>query len=241
MGIRYEFIFPEDGSQLTVETEAASRRASSSEGAAEHADWTRLDYCQCTNCPLDKNEHERCPAAVDMQPVVEDFRSLPAFRKVEVRVISKEREYRKFTGIEEGLRSLMGLIMANSACPILSNLKPMATTHLPFSSQDEFIIRSVGTYLVRQFYKKQNGDEADWELEGLVTLNRELQLVNQALWQRVHSACEGDSNLKALLSFFSMSASVSYSLEAQLRKLKPAFMSITDPLQQFEVLEPISK
>lgn len=241
MGIRYEFIFPEDGSQLTVETEAASRRDSTTETVTAQADWTRLEYCQCTNCPLDKKEHDRCPAALDIQPVVEDFRALPAFRKVEVRVISKEREYRKFTGIEEGLRSLMGLIMANSACPILSNLKPMATTHLPFSSQDEFIIRSVGTYLVRQFYKTQDGEEPDWQLEGLVNLNRELQLVNQALWQRVHSACEGDSNLKALLSFFSMAASVSYSLEAQLRKLKPAFMSITDPLQQFELPEPVGR
>ena len=47
-----------------------------------------------------------------------------------------------------------------------------------------------------------------------------MQLVNQALWQRIHSVCQGDSNLKALLNFFSMASSVSFSLESQLRKLE---------------------
>ena len=47
-----------------------------------------------------------------------------------------------------------------------------------------------------------------------------MQLVNQALWQRIHSVCKGDSNLKALLNFFSMASSVSFSLESQLRKLE---------------------
>lgn len=235
MSIRYEFNFLEDGSQLTVETQSARERGAAPK--VEPAEWTRLEYCQCSNCPLNKAEHERCPAALDMQPIVEDFRALPGVKKVDVRVVSDEREYRKVTGLEEGLRSLMGLVMANSACPILSNLKPMAFTHLPFASQDEFIVRSVGTYLLRQYYKRHAGEEADWNLDGLISLNRELQLVNQAMWQRVHSACEGDSNLKALLSFFTLSSSVSYSLEAQLLKVRPAFMSETGLLQSFEDTE----
>jgi hypothetical protein len=125
--------------------------------------------------------------------------------------------------------------MANSDCPILSNLKPMAFTHLPFASQDEFIIRSAGTYLLRQYFNLKDHKDADWELEGLVSLNRELQLVNQAVWQRVHSACEGDSNLKALLSFFTLSSSVSYSLETQLNKIKSSFLNETTALQEFEL------
>ncbi|MEP4548094.1 MAG: hypothetical protein ABJ000_18075, partial [Saccharospirillum sp.] len=176
-------------------------------------------------------------AAVDMQPIVEDFRSLPGFKKADIVVTTQERQYRKSTGLEEGLRSLMGLVMANSQCPILKNLKPMAFTHLPFATQEEFIFRAVGTYLLRQYYKSHDGQEGDWDLEGLVSLNRELQMVNQALWQRVHTACEGDSNLKALLSFFTLSSSVSYSLESQLLKLRPAFMADTGGLQPFEQRE----
>lgn len=233
MSITYLFKFLEDGSELKIET-AAATDTNKNRHSVEPADWTKLEYCQCSNCPLKRNEHTHCPAALDMQPIVEDFRKLPGFKKVEVRVLAEEREYRKTTGLEEGLRSLMGLVMANSDCPILSNLKPMAFTHLPFSSQDEFIVRSAGTYLLRQYFNMKDHKDADWDLEGLVSLNRELQLVNQAVWQRVHSACEGDSNLKALLSFFTLSSSVSYSLETQLNKIKSRFLNETISLGEFE-------
>lgn len=235
MSITYIFTFLEDGSQLTIETASASHGEQRPQPETP-APWTKLDYCQCSNCPLDKKEVDRCPAALDIQPIVEEFRKLPGFKKVDVKVITEDRTYEKRTGLEEGLRSLMGLVMANSTCPILKNLKPMAYTHLPFANQDEFIIRTVGTYLLRQYYNMKDQGETDWNLTGLVSLNRELQLVNQAMWQRVHSACEGDSNLKALLSFFTLSSSVSYSLETQLKKLRGRFLDQTDPLQEFENL-----
>ncbi|TCS42449.1 DUF6901 family protein [Reinekea marinisedimentorum] len=233
MSITYLFKFLEDGSELKIETASASEQKIERINSSP-AEWTKLEYCQCSNCPLKRSEVTHCPAALDIQPIVEHFRELPGFKKVSVTVISHEREYHKTTGLEEGLRSLMGLIMANSDCPILANLKPMAFTHLPFASQDEFIIRSAGTYLLRQYFNMRDKKEADWELSGLVSLNRELQLVNQAIWQRVHSACHGDSNLKALLSFFTLSSSVSYSLQTQLNKLKSHFLNETESLELFE-------
>ncbi|MFC3853087.1 DUF6901 family protein [Salinispirillum marinum] len=189
------------------------------------AKWTRLKNNQCVNCPLDAKKHEFCPAAVDIQNVVEDVGALPAIKKARVRVIAPEREYAKQTSLEEGVRSLMGLLMANSACPILNKLKPMALTHLPFASQREFILRSVSTYLLRQYFLVGDKTKGDWSLRGLIELNKQLQLVNQAMWQRVNSAHQGEANLKALLSFFSMAASVSYSLETQLQKIKPEFLA----------------
>ncbi len=233
MSITYLFKFQEDGSELRIETASATDHGVK-KIPKQPAAWTKLEYCQCSNCPLKRDKNEYCPAALDIQPIIEEFRKMPGFTKVEVKVLSEEREYRKTTGLEEGLRSLMGLVMANSDCPILANLKPMAFTHLPFASQDEFIIRSAGTYLLRQYFNMKDEKEGDWELDGLVSLNRELQLVNQAVWQRVHSACEGDSNLKALLSFFTLSSSVSYSLETQLNKLKGRFLNQTTSLKDFE-------
>ena len=230
MSITYLFKFLEDGSELKIETASASE-TKPDRAAVTPAAWTQLAYCQCSNCPLKREQVEHCPAALDIQPIIEDFRKMPGFTKVEVTVVSGEREYRKTTGLEEGLRSLMGLVLANSECPILKKLRPMAHTHLPFANQDEFIIRSAGTYLLRQYFNLKDNQATDWNLEGLVNLNRELQLVNQALWQRVHSACERDSNLKALLSFFTLSSSVSYSLETQLNKIKSRFLNETDSLQ----------
>ena len=232
MAIEYRFYFQDDQTCLSYVIDPDNPNKSTTR-SSKSVSWTELKNCQCSNCPLSASKHKHCPAAVDMQRVIEDFSRLPAMKKVDVHVLSPEREYRKVTGIEEGLRSLMGLIMAESNCPILSKLRPMAYTHLPFTTQSEFIIRSVGTYLLRQYYHRQSKNQADWDLKGLIALNQELRLVNQALWQRVNTGSPGDSNLKALLSFFAMSSSVSFSLEAQLAKVRPAFLEDTD-LGHFE-------
>ncbi|QRY78616.1 hypothetical protein JVX91_24005 [Pseudomonas sp. PDNC002] len=193
--------------------------------AAQAPRWTRLDYNRCSNCPLNPAQYSHCPAAVDLHRVIEDFRGLPAFKKVSVQVRTPEREYIKHAGLEEGLRALLGVIMATSTCPLLGRLKPMAQQHLPFASNQEFILRAVSLYLMRQYFNFREGRHADWELKGLVKQFQQLQLVNQAFWQRIHETCEGDSNLKAFLSFFSMASSMSYSLEAQLQKVRPLLMS----------------
>jgi hypothetical protein len=96
--------------------------------------WTRLEYQQCSNCPLSKDNFSNCPAAVDLHKVIEDFHGLPAFKKAAVWVRTPEREYSKQVSLEEGLRALLGVIMATSACPILGKLRPMAQNHLPFAS-----------------------------------------------------------------------------------------------------------
>lgn len=217
MKVKYEFVFAEGkGKIFEVELD----RSADLKNSINLEDWALLQHCQCSNCPLDKKTNKYCPVAVDMAPVVGDFRNENAFQKVTVRVTTEGRIYEKYTGLEEGLRSLLGLIMATSRCPLLGELRPMAVHHMPFASPDEFIQRTVSLYLLQQFFAMRNHEKPDWELKGLVARNQRLQLVNQALWQRIHSFCEGDSNLKALLSFFSMASSVSFSLESQLQRLK---------------------
>src|SRR5690606_11528927 len=103
-----------------------------------------------------------------------------------------------------------------SACPTLARLKPMAQQHLPFASNQEFILRAVSLYLARQYFNFREGRRPDWELRGLVRMFQHLRLVNQAFWQRIYATCASDSNLKAFLSFFSMASSMTVSLETQL-------------------------
>ncbi|MDG9929958.1 MULTISPECIES: hypothetical protein [Pseudomonas] len=199
---------------------------------AQHAEttpkWTRLEHNQCSNCPLRKEEFSRCPAAVDLHRVIEDFHGLPAVKRAHVWVRTPEREYTKQVGLEEGLRSLLGVIMATSACPVLGKLRPMAHNHLPFASSQEFILRTISQYLTRQYFNFREGRRPDWELKGLVKQFQQLQLVNQAFWQRILDVCEGDSNLKAFLTFFSMSSSLTVSMETQLLKIRPLVMSAGD-------------
>ncbi|MBE0485119.1 hypothetical protein [Marinobacter sp.] len=215
MNINYNFKF-QDGRTIDFKVTGEPIRPPVSQMPA----WTRLEHCQCSNCPLKSGETVYCPAAIEILPVVEEFQAEDAYQKVDVMVTDERRSYAKQTTLEEALRSLLGLKMATSGCPVLSELKPMALHHLPFANSDEFVMRSVGYYLLQQLFAARNKEQADWELKGLVERNQRLQLVNQALWQRIHAVCRGDSNLKALLSFFSMASSVSVSLESQLRKLQ---------------------
>lgn len=222
MAIEYRITL-DDGRSLHYSIE--NDRPYQIEDAAGLPKWTDLEYNQCSNCPLKKEQFSHCPAAVDLHRVIEDFRGLPAFRKVDVQVVTPEREYAKEVGIEQGLRSLLGLIMATSACPLSNKLRPMAHQHLPFASSQEFVLRAVSLYLARQYFNMREGRHADWELKGLVRMFQQLQLVNQAFWQRIHDTCEGDSSLKAFLSFFSISTSMTHSLETQLQKIRPLVMS----------------
>jgi hypothetical protein len=216
MNIVYEFRF-QDGRQVSLR----HREQSQSEQAGDKLpSWTRLDHHQCSVCPLKTTDQERCPAAVAMLPVVETFKNEDAYQQVDVQVNTDQRSYLKKTSLEEAIRALLGLKMATSACPVLSELRPMAVHHLPFASTEEFILRSASHYLLQQYLNQRSGAEPDWELKGLVERNQRLQLVNQALWQRIHAVCQGDSNLKALLNCFSMASGVSFSLESQLRKLE---------------------
>lgn len=223
MTVRYEFIFDDDRKK-TFEVDP-QRPARERELERTPPEWTHLGHCQCSNCPLSTEDYKYCPAALDMEPVIEGFCDERAFQKVTIRVRTEGRIYEKYTGLEEGLRSLLGLVMATSQCPHLAELRPMAVHHMPFSSSEEFIMRSVSLYLLQQYFDRRDGREPDWDLEGLVDRNQRLQLVNQALWQRIHAICVEDSNLKALLSFFSMASSVTFSLESQLQKVRDKFES----------------
>lgn len=220
--IFYYFTF-DDGTELKFDVDL-DRRFDPRRIPVEAPDWTRLGNNQCSNCPLSKAEHSHCPAALDLDVVARDFQKLPAHTKAHVRVVTPEREYVKRVGLEEGVRALMGLIMATSACPVFGALKPSARMHLPFAAPHEFITRSASMYLMRQYFIARSGGEPDWELKGLVKTNEQLQLVNHAFWQRSVSAFQNDANSKALLSFFTLASSVSSSLEAQLAKIKPIFM-----------------
>jgi hypothetical protein len=218
--IDYSFSMEKAELSYAVNIDRADSSKTPSVGMPE---WVQLDHNKCTNCPLTSKDHPCCPAAVDLKNVIDDFQTLPATTKAMVKVSTKQRQYAKQTSLEEGVRALIGVVMASSGCPILSNLKPLVKNHLPFTSQEEYITRMVSSYLLQQYFKYKDGQQPDWDLQGLIEANKQLQLVNHAFWQRIYPICEKDSNIKAFLSFFALSSSVSQTLDAQLQKIKPQF------------------
>jgi hypothetical protein len=162
--------------------------------------------------------------------VIEFFKDFFSTEEAEITVTMESREFRKRAPVHYGVSSLMGLLMVTSGCPIMDKLRPMVLTHLPFATPEETTYRSVSMYLLAQYYRQQNGQPADWELDNLLALFEEVGHVNQAFARRLVSIQPKDASLNALASLdcFALVASFSISRD-KLGELEALFRAYVEP------------
>ena len=187
-------------------------------------DWTRLEVNQCAVCPLSSSDHKHCPAAVDLSTVAAKFAAVASFTRARITVVVGHRTFTSDCDMNTGLRSLFGLCMALSGCPIAGRMRPLALRHLPFASVEETMTRVVGAYLMKQYFIAGNGGEPDWELKNLRSLYESLENVNQSLMARLRKASESDSNLNAMLGFVSFAQLYTAGLDELLEQEKADFL-----------------
>src|SRR5215510_10843729 len=130
-------------------------------------EWTRLDFHQCSGCPLAIGESPRCPAAVRLASVIDRFADLVSYDQIKVTVETEERSISAQTSAQQGLASLIGLVLAASGCPQTVVFRPMARFHLPFSSEVETTYRVASMYLMAQHYASREGRSRDVDLKDL--------------------------------------------------------------------------
>jgi hypothetical protein len=195
-------------------------------------DWTKLGYQQCQNCPLNPALNGHCPAALDVHAILGPLQPIAAHSRIDVRVVTPQREYVKKVMVEEAVRSLMGLVMASSACPVFGMLRPAARHHLPFASVEEQTLRMVSFYLMQQYFAVHEGKSPDWALTHLIRQFKTLQLVNHAFWQRINGHIQNDANARALLSFFTLSGNLSASLDQQLDQVYDQYFRNADQVRR---------
>ncbi|MBT4762164.1 MAG: hypothetical protein HOO06_10740 [Bdellovibrionaceae bacterium] len=186
-------------------------------------DWTLLQNHKCPHCPLDEATTKYCPIAKNIFYLVEDFKNEFSYESTNVIVNTQERSYSKDTSMQIGLQSLLGVVMATSGCPKLNFLKPMARFHLPFSSFEETMVRSISMYLLRQYFAHQNNIKPDYELEGLEKAYDEVNLVNKSLFQRTRSISKKDANLNAILILDTFTVLLNSELERNLESISSFF------------------
>ena len=161
--------------------------------------WALLEYCKCSICPLDGASHKYCPIAQNLAEVTRAFSDKASTMPVEVRVVTREREYFKKTSLQSALSSAIGIYMVTSGCPVMDVLKPMAGYHLPFASLKETVYRSVSSYLLQQYLRKKKGLEPDWELLKLNKAYENIEILNLAIVDRLRKASEKDANYNAVI------------------------------------------
>ena len=193
-----------------------------------YPDWARLDCEQCEDCPLSPEQHTYCPAALSIADLVAHFNEALSFHDVEVTVKTAERTVTGRTTIQKALSSLVGLCMATSGCPRLAKFRPMARFHLPLATLDETVFRSVGAYLLAQYFLKRRGKPFDMDLEGLRDIYQPVHEVNVALAKRLRRVAVGDANVNALIVLDLFAQQLPFSIESNLDHIEHLFAPFLD-------------
>ncbi|MEI7750527.1 MAG: hypothetical protein WCJ71_00420 [Candidatus Omnitrophota bacterium] len=200
LGFEYEFVFPDKRKKtfsIRLDPHTLGLMAPSGK---ELPAWTRLDCCQCPNCPLTIKEHPFCPVAQNLFPVIEAFSCDISYHEVSVTIRTEPRDYQKTVPLQSALRSLFGIYMATSGCPVLDKLRPLVFTHLPFATTKETAYRAISMYVMAQFFIQRRGGKPDWELKDLEQIYKEVEIVNQAFHKRLSSTKIQDATLNAICS-----------------------------------------
>jgi hypothetical protein len=194
-------------------------------------DWTRLEVHQCRVCPLSNDSCTHCPAALAFVSILDEFGPLLSFTEVDVTVVTRERTITAATSVQRALSSLVGLSMATSGCPILARFKPMARFHLPLATREETMFRSVGAYLLGQYFLKQRGKVPDLNLSGLRETYDLIHEVNVGLANRLRVIPAGDAHLNALVILDLFAHALPYSIDEGLAELEHMFEAFMPPPQ----------
>ncbi|MEJ2052594.1 MAG: hypothetical protein P8X42_01625 [Calditrichaceae bacterium] len=184
------------------------------------ADWARLENSQCKNCTLRTESYPYCPIAQNLVNILSEFNDVYSYEQVKVIIKTQERTYSKKCSVQNGLGAMLGIIMVSTSCPIMSRLKPMVRFHLPFASVQETISKSVGSYLLGQYFKHKDGKTADWDLNGLKALYKEIQTVNYGMAARLRSASSKDANVNALIILDIFAKEMPEKIDDSLKMLK---------------------
>ncbi len=195
--------------------------------AVDPPEWTRLEFSQCSNCPL--HGVERCPAALNLSTVTREFEHTKSFTDARVTVHSPERTYEKSTSVQRGLSAIAGLIMVTSGCPVLDRLRPNVAFHLPFATPLETSYRSVSMYLTAQAIRKMKGQEPDWEMQGLMVIYENVAKVNKGIAERLRAASGTDSGANAVVILHAFGDFVSIMLETRLQEFEHIFAPLVQP------------
>lgn len=187
-------------------------------------DWTKLEFHQCEGCKLADSGVDHCPVAVNLQDIVGTFSSDVSYDIIDLSIETAERTYSKErVSMQNGLSSILGIIMVTSGCPSLDFLRPMVATHLPFASIDESIYRAMSMYLLAQFVRANNGLEPDWSLQGLMDIYADIDSINISMVKRLQAATEQDASLNAVVILDSFAKLVPMSIKGSFGAMENLF------------------
>ncbi len=162
-------------------------------------EWAKLKNFKCPHCPLSEDEYEYCPLALNLQYIINEFNDKNSYEVVRVHVETPSRNYEKSTSLQQGISSLLGILMVTSGCPVMGKLKPLLYFHLPFASMDETEVRALSLYLLAQYVKLIKGEKPDWEMKNLKQIYEDVRTLNYHVSKKIINLSERDASINSLI------------------------------------------
>ena len=194
--------------------------------------WTKLDFNQCPNCSLSIDKNPHCPMAVHYVKLLPIFEDLISHEEVDVRIFTTQRITFKKISAQKAVSSLMGLINATSGCPHTIFFRPMARFHLPFSDSYETTYRVASLYLLTQYFLKKTGKDMNFEMEGLKQIYHNIQIIDQAMIDRLLVVIGKDIIINALTSLYSLAKFIPITIEGSLELIRHLFDPYIDHISE---------
>jgi len=186
-------------------------------------EWTRLEFEQCPHCPFRSREVSHCPVAVGLIDVVRRFDGIMSYDRVDLEVVTAERKITQNIEAQKGIGSLLGLLIPTCGCPHADFFKPMARYHLPLASGEETVFRATGMYLMAQFFLNKMGKAANYDLQGLNRIYKNMHILNISIAERLRSATRTDSSINAVIVLDVFTHTINFVIEDHLQEIQHLF------------------
>lgn len=219
----YRFDFPDNSKKrflIKLDEETLSYNSSNN----TPPEWALLGVARCKCCKLELSEHDYCPISKNIADLVFAFKETPSHKSCLVSCISAARTCSKETTVQEGLASIMGIIMATSDCPSMAILKPMACFHLPFATVEESMYRSASAYLLRQYFSHKKGENCDFFMHRIEEHYQEVQTVNEGILKRINMTSKMDADKNAIVTLNALAQILVMEVEEDLDSFKRLFV-----------------
>lgn len=228
MNIKYVFVFPdkkEEVLELYLDSESLLLLNDIPEKLPF---WTKLDFHQCPNCSLSIEDYPQCPMAVQYVELLPKFENLMTHEEVDVHFVTTQRITFNKVSAQKAVSSLLGLINATSGCPKTIFFRPMARFHLPFADSYETTYRVASMYLLTQYFLKKSGRVAELELEGLKKIYHDIQLIDQAMIDRLLVVIGKDVFINAITDLYGLAKIIPITIEGSLELIRHLFEPYID-------------
>ena len=174
-------------------------------------DWTKRKEIAC---PVETHLcTDICPIALNLDRAIKFFDGFHSYTKVTVHLETDQRTYSKNTSLQDGVGSLIGILMTTSGCHVLDKLRPMVRFHLPFASLEETEYRVFSMYLFAQFLKHKKGIEPDWSMNSLRELYEDVMQINRNFAQKIADLEKLDASINAVVILNNFANTVTFDLE----------------------------